>query len=203
MKSKTLEIDLNTTEELVKEIKSDDKVIVCESGINSHKDVLRFKNKVNGFLIGTSLMKEKHLTKAVKEIIFGNIKVCGITRINDAKIVSEYGATMAGLIFAKESKRYISINKAKEIIENTNNELDWFGVFVNSETKNVVSIAQEIGLKGIQLHGEESFDYIDEVKNLFRGQKCEIWKAYRISDNLPDLSKSNADKILFSSSFTR
>ncbi len=65
----TFEVSLKTTLEMAKEI-PENKVIVSESGINSHDDILELqKNGVNAFLIGEALMKEKDIGKKLKELI--------------------------------------------------------------------------------------------------------------------------------------
>ena len=65
----TFEVSLKTTLDMAKEI-PENKVIVSESGINSHDDILELqKNGVNAFLIGEALMKEKDIGKKLKELI--------------------------------------------------------------------------------------------------------------------------------------
>tara|TARA_B100000959_G_scaffold262253_1_gene300494 strand:+ start:138 stop:917 length:780 start_codon:yes stop_codon:yes gene_type:complete len=65
----TFEVSLKTTLEMAKEI-PENKVIVSESGINSHDDILELqKNGVNAFLIGEALMREKDIGKKLKELI--------------------------------------------------------------------------------------------------------------------------------------
>ncbi len=65
----TFEVSLKTTFDLAKEI-PENKVIVSESGINTHVDILSLqKSGVNAFLIGEALMKEKDIAKKLKELI--------------------------------------------------------------------------------------------------------------------------------------
>ena len=65
----TFEVSLKTTLDMAKEI-PENKVIVSESGINSHDDILELqKNGVNAFLIGEALMREKDIGKKLKELI--------------------------------------------------------------------------------------------------------------------------------------
>lgn len=66
---KTMEIDLNTSRKLVKLIPQD-KIVICESGINDREDVQDMKNcGINSFLIGESLMKKKDIGKALKNLL--------------------------------------------------------------------------------------------------------------------------------------
>lgn len=65
----TFEVSLKTTFDIAKEI-PEDKIIVSESGINSHDDIVELKNSgVDAFLIGEALMKEKDIAKKLKELI--------------------------------------------------------------------------------------------------------------------------------------
>ncbi len=69
---KTLEVDLNTSERLVKSIPAG-YVTVCESGISTYSDILRMKNVgINCFLVGESLMRQNDVTLATKKLL-GNI----------------------------------------------------------------------------------------------------------------------------------
>ncbi|MBI5682260.1 MAG: indole-3-glycerol phosphate synthase TrpC [Deltaproteobacteria bacterium] len=65
---KTFKTDLDTTINLIKDIPSD-KIVVSESGINTHKDILRLKDAgVKAFLIGEALMKEPDIGKKLREM---------------------------------------------------------------------------------------------------------------------------------------
>ncbi|MFL2828646.1 MAG: indole-3-glycerol-phosphate synthase TrpC, partial [Candidatus Puniceispirillales bacterium] len=66
---KTMEVDINNTINLKKHIDKD-KLIVAESGLKNHQDLIMLKeNNVNIFLIGESLMKKLDVTSATKEIL--------------------------------------------------------------------------------------------------------------------------------------
>ena len=66
---KTMEVDINNAIKLKKFI-DPDKIVVAESGLKTHSDLLLFKeNGIINFLIGESLMKEKYLTLATKKIL--------------------------------------------------------------------------------------------------------------------------------------
>ena len=65
----TFDVSLKITFDLVREI-PEDKIIISESGINTHEDILELKKSgVNAFLIGEALMKEKDIGKKLKELI--------------------------------------------------------------------------------------------------------------------------------------
>jgi indole-3-glycerol phosphate synthase len=66
---KTMEVNINNTINLKKHIDTD-KLIVAESGLKNHQDLIMLKeNNVNIFLIGESLMKKPDVTSATKEIL--------------------------------------------------------------------------------------------------------------------------------------
>ncbi|AZR76152.1 MULTISPECIES: phosphoribosylanthranilate isomerase [Bacillus cereus group] len=82
------------------------------------------------------------------------VKICGITDVETAKSVCEYGADALGFVFA-ESKRKITPKRAKEIIQELPANVLKIGVFVNESVEVIQKIADECGLTHVQLHGDE------------------------------------------------
>jgi phosphoribosylanthranilate isomerase len=87
------------------------------------------------------------------------IKICGITNIDDALCAAACGADAVGFIFHPASPRYVTPEQAREIIAALPAELVKVGVFVNREADEVVRTADDCGLDLIQLHGDESPEY--------------------------------------------
>ncbi len=87
------------------------------------------------------------------------IKICGITRLEDALCAGECGADAVGFIFHPASPRYIEPARAKEIIAALPREIATVGVFVNREADEVAQTVEACGLDMIQLHGDESPAY--------------------------------------------
>ncbi|MDP1992199.1 MAG: phosphoribosylanthranilate isomerase [Syntrophales bacterium] len=87
------------------------------------------------------------------------IKICGITRLEDALCAAACGADAVGFIFHKASPRYINPEKAKAIIRQLPGEIAKVGVFVNREREEVERTVATCGLDLIQLHGDESPAY--------------------------------------------
>ncbi len=174
-----LSTDLATTERLVPMLASVDfeHVVISESGIYTHTDVKRLSPICDGFLVGSALMAQKNLAKAVTQLIYPTTKVCGITRAEDADYLASLPTNYVGLIFAEKSPRALSLEQAKTIVDGTDN--DYVGVFVNESVERVCHIAEQLGLAAIQLHGDESLDYIASVREHL-GESCEIWKAVGI-----------------------
>ena len=190
-----LSTDLATTEKLVPLIKQSGHpcLIISESGIYTHQDVLRLAPLADGFLVGSSVMAEKNVKTAVKRLIYGTIKICGITCIEDAQVVADSGASMAGLIFAEHSKRNITLETAQRIVSAV--PFDYVGVFVNSPIEQVAQYAHTLELFGVQLHGSEDQAYIEQLKSVVP-KDCQIIKAVGVTDQLPEMNLSGLDGYL-------
>lgn len=82
------------------------------------------------------------------------VKVCGITKREDAELAQDLGAWAIGFIFCQTSPVYIEPQKAKEISEGL--KVLKVGVFVDESSKKVEEIAKLVGLDIIQFHGDET-----------------------------------------------
>lgn len=87
------------------------------------------------------------------------IKICGITRLDDALCAAECGADALGFIFHPASPRCITPEKARAIIARLPGVVATVGVFVNGDGETVERTAETCGLDLIQLHGDESPAY--------------------------------------------
>ncbi|HEY6188054.1 MAG TPA: phosphoribosylanthranilate isomerase [Pyrinomonadaceae bacterium] len=104
------------------------------------------------------------------------IKVCGINNLEDALAAVEAGADMLGFNFYCESPRYIKPSRARDIIECLPENVLSVGVFVNERPETVLSIADEAGLGGLQLHGDETPEDCRAVAGRF------LIKALRVGE---------------------
>jgi phosphoribosylanthranilate isomerase len=84
------------------------------------------------------------------------IKVCGITRVQDADLAAEHGASAVGFIFWPGSPRWIAPEDARAIARRRPTGLKAVGVFVDEPAALVEQIAEFVGLDMVQLHGSES-----------------------------------------------
>ncbi|MFC4656768.1 bifunctional indole-3-glycerol-phosphate synthase TrpC/phosphoribosylanthranilate isomerase TrpF [Rheinheimera marina] len=167
--------------------------VVSESGIYSNQQVRHLSKVADAFLVGSSLMAQDDLADACRALIIGEHKVCGLTKAEDAAAVYAAGAYYGGLIFYPKSARAVSIEQAKAVQQGAP-ALHYVGVFVNEQVEQVAAIAQQLTLAAVQLHGEESDLYLQKLKPLLPAG-CAIWKAYRVKDQLPELSR-HADRYL-------
>lgn len=172
-----LSIDLGRTRKLSVGL-PEDTIVISESGIHQHRQVRELSQFANGFLIGSSLMAQQNLDLALRRLILGDNKVCGLTRPQDAKAVLQMGAVYGGLIFAEKSPRKISLQKAQQIINEAS--LLYVGVFQNQPIDFVNNIACRLSLTAVQLHGSEDENYINALRSVLP-EHCEIWKAINMS----------------------
>jgi len=83
------------------------------------------------------------------------VKICGITRLEDARHAVEHGATALGFIFWPRSPRYIEPAAAADIIASLSDPVTTVGVFVNASADAVRTIAATTSIGVVQLHGDE------------------------------------------------
>jgi indole-3-glycerol phosphate synthase/phosphoribosylanthranilate isomerase len=181
-----LSTHLATTERLVPLLAAaqHEHLVISESGIYTHSDVLRLAPLCDGFLVGSALMAQQNLPLAVKQLMYGNIKICGITSTAMASQALVSGASYLGLIFAEASKRCVTSAQAKNIVENAPGQ--YVGVFVNQPIDEVIALATELQLTAVQLHGEEDGPYRQQLRTGLPAG-CELWQALGVSDTLPPI----------------
>jgi len=84
------------------------------------------------------------------------VKVCGVTNQEDARVAVEAGANSIGLNFYSPSPRYLSFNRAAEIVKSLPKGVLIVGVFVNASEQEIIEAAERVSLDVFQLHGEKS-----------------------------------------------
>lgn len=188
-----LTIDINTTYQLAPLIPKN-RIVISESGIYKNQQIKKLKKIVHGFLIGSSIMKSKNIHLKVNSMLFGNNKICGLTRTKDANRSKKLGAVYGGLIFIPNSPRNIQINTAHHIIQNT--KLKYIGVFQNENIEKIQYLSQSCNLYAIQLHGTEDKEYITNLRKKI-SDRIQIWKAICIENNQQKLNFKYIDYYLF------
>ena len=94
------------------------------------------------------------------------IKICGITNLEDAVAAVEFGAEMLGFNFYPQSARFIAPVKAREIAEKMPKQVLKVGVFVNESLEKVNKTAETARLDIVQLHGDETPDFVKAIKSI-------------------------------------
>ena len=84
------------------------------------------------------------------------VKICGVTRAEDASEAVNLGADLLGLNFHPPSPRFVDFGRAREIVEAVAGRVPVVGVFVDRPTREIEKIDAAVGLDLIQLHGSES-----------------------------------------------
>src|SRR4051812_13377529 len=105
------------------------------------------------------------------------VKVCGITRLEDAELAISLGAWALGFILWEPSKRHVNPAVAAGIIRQVRRKVETVGVFVNQPIDEIADRVDILGLTHVQLHGDEGPSFCNAVAQR-RGAK--IIKAVRI-----------------------
>src|SRR5260370_37614552 len=133
------------------------------------------------------------------------VKICGITSLNDARAAIEAGADMLGFNFYRPSQRFIEPSKARKIIESLAGKMDaqpiiTVGVFANeSSPVALMRIVEESGVSAVQLHGDESVEFCQTLKQLLNGKS--LIKVLRVIGRITptETEAYDADAIMLDS----
>jgi len=106
------------------------------------------------------------------------VKICGITNLEDALAAADAGADALGFVFYKNSPRYVTPIKAKNIIKRLPKKILKVGVFVNAEERTIRRIAKLCRMDMLQFHGSESPEFCR------RFSEYKIIKAFRVKAKL-------------------
>ncbi|WEF26350.1 bifunctional indole-3-glycerol-phosphate synthase TrpC/phosphoribosylanthranilate isomerase TrpF [Klebsiella aerogenes] len=188
-----MSIDLNRTRQLAPRL-GPDVTVISESGIHTYAEVRELSHFANGFLIGSALMEQQDLNAAVKRVLLGENKVCGLTRPQDAQAAYDAGAIYGGLIFVASSPRAVDDQQAQVVIDAA--PLSYVGVFRNAPIGEIAARAAKLQLAAVQLHGSEDQAYIDALRATLPEQ-IQIWKALSVSDTLPPRNLNHVARYVF------
>lgn len=121
------------------------------------------------------------------------VKICGITRPEDAVLAEEAGADAIGLIFAERSKRRLEPLQAAEIAAAAGPFTTRVGVFVDAPIERVRRVAAALRLDAVQLHGSEQPAYAAALR-----PSLQVIKAWSFTPGLrPEvMARYPADAVL-------
>jgi indole-3-glycerol phosphate synthase/phosphoribosylanthranilate isomerase len=186
-----LSIDLSTTERLAR--MAPDRIVVSESGIASRAEMDRLAPQVDGFLIGSSLMRSEDPAQTARALIFGRTKLCGF---NDADAVrAGRRANFAGFVFVPGTPRHLTADEAAPLAGAARRAgMLPVGVFRDAPLSSVGDIATLLNLAAVQLHGREDAECVQALRRELPGS-CEIWTAVSVGRDA--LASRGGDRILF------
>ncbi len=119
------------------------------------------------------------------------LKICGITREEDARCAVSFGVDFIGAIHVESSKRFVTIERAKKIFV-VAKPVKTVLVVRDMELEKLQAIIDDVHPYAVQLHGHESADYAVRLKDI------KIWKAFNLNtlDNLQEAVDFPADMIV-------
>ena len=201
----------------------DDVIFVSESGLETPEDIQVLRdNNIGVALMGETFMRSPNKVEKLA-YLYGptyytpKIKICGISKVETILAIVDAKPDYMGLVFAP-SKRQVTVDQAKTLVEelhkqyanryNRNAEqysnqtlihqefIKTVGIFVNETLDNLVTIATEVNLDAVQLHGDEDEAFIQSLKER---TNVEVWKAVQIRSaaDAETWSDSSADMLLF------
>jgi len=91
------------------------------------------------------------------------VKICGITKPEDAKLAADLGAYAIGLNFYENSPRCVTPFAASEVIRRLPPFIATVGIFVNWSNAPIVALCKALRLSAAQLHGDETPQVVDAV----------------------------------------
>jgi len=113
-----------------------------------------------------------------------NIKVCGIISLKQLQQLDGLDVDFAGLIFYKDSPRYMGDKLDPASVKGSDFDLKKVGVFVNPEMIDVLDAIDNYGLDVVQLHGDETPEMCDDLSS-----EVEVIKAFSINGETENIDE--------------
>lgn len=169
-----LSIDLTRSSRLAPQIPAGVR-IVAESGIRDHGTLRSIAPQVNGFLVGSQLSGQADVDRALRSLMFGENKVCGLTSPAAAQAARAAGAVFGGLVCEPSSPRHVTRAEAERIIALTPG-LDFVAVTRATSTWEDLPT----GITAVQLHAPnlplaEELELIARARTALPG--VAVWRA--------------------------
>jgi phosphoribosylanthranilate isomerase len=105
-----------------------------------------------------------HRQHTTDDIHTPQVKVCGLTRVENALECIALGANAIGCVFYPKSPRHLTDNEAREICRAVSSSAVTVGVFVNDSFSFIMNKVQRCFLDAVQLHGQESPDLVNRLR---------------------------------------
>lgn len=117
-----------------------------------------------------------------------NIKVCGITQLKQLQQLDGLNIDFAGLIFYKESPRYVVGKISKEELQSTDFDVKKVGVFVDAPYAEIIQMVEDYDLDVVQLHGKETPELCEQLSD-----DVEVIKAFSVGNGSGSIDEMVAD----------
>ncbi len=95
------------------------------------------------------------------------VKICGITRPEDAALAAQLGADAVGMVFYPQARRHISPEQARAVLHALPPFVTPVALFVDQPLSMVRSIITTLGIHHVQLHGRESAETVGALRDRF------------------------------------
>ena len=111
-------------------------------------------------MMGIATLNPSYLPLALSmKVIMTRVKICGITRVEDALAAANSGANAIGLVFYEQSQRHVSIAQAAQLAVALPPFVTVTGLFVNAEVAFIREVMANVPLDLLQFHGNESAEF--------------------------------------------
>jgi indole-3-glycerol phosphate synthase/phosphoribosylanthranilate isomerase/anthranilate synthase/indole-3-glycerol phosphate synthase/phosphoribosylanthranilate isomerase len=150
-----------------------DRVLVAESGIHTAADARRLaRYDVQALLVGESLVTSGDIPAHLGQLLHGanasvQVKICGLSEERYVHTAVEAGVDLFGLVFYKPSHRYVTPQRARELVQTLtgkHTQVEVVGLFVNEEAEFINETASLVGLDVVQLHGKETPEFCQSIQ---------------------------------------
>jgi indole-3-glycerol phosphate synthase/phosphoribosylanthranilate isomerase len=164
----TFETDIGHAMRL-KSLAGSDQVVVAASGIAGPQDIrANLACGIRNFLIGESLVRAQDPEAFLRSLIqieqIPQIKICGLTRLDEAVACARLGASAIGLVFYPKSPRCVAPATARQIALALPPTVRSVGVFVDEPFDAILDRVKACRLSAVQLHGAESPSLVERLR---------------------------------------
>ncbi len=198
---RTLRVDLATVAKLAPRVPRG-ALLVAESGYSRRAEILAVAPRADAFLVGGGVMKDRDPARAASILVHGAVKICGLTREEDARFVHARGASHGGLNFVPSSPRRLTAESAQALVRSA--PLSWVAVVADLPETEVLALARRLPLAAVQLHGHEDAGYQARLRARLP-ETVALWRAVDAAEDpkAADLDPGALDLVLLDRSGPR
>jgi len=102
------------------------------------------------------------------------VKICGMTNLEDALVAVDAGADAVGFVFYEKSPRYVTLSRAREIVERLPDEVEKVGVFVGTAEETLIDTSNQVGLTVAQVYPGVNHRLPALPDEFLRNARCDV-----------------------------